>query len=116
MIENSDFWDGKASAFVDAAITYDSDLDKAQEIMYNAVVNHPDFLDTRTEEEVMAGLPMARVYLRDLSIYGVQLRISMWTKSIGLNFDACADARETIKKDFDAAGIKFSHVTSMFPQ
>ena len=107
MIENSNFSENKASGFIDVTITYESDLELAKQIMLAAVIEHPDFVDTRTPEQ--KGDPIATVFVRALTVYGVDLRISMWTKNIGSNFGACSDVRQTIKSEFDRRGIQFAH-------
>lgn len=106
MIENSNYWDGKASSFVDVTITYDSDLGLAQKTMLDIVTGHPDFSDPRPPEERKG--PATKVYVRALSLYGVELRVSMWTENISNNFDACSDAREKIKHEFDRLGIRLA--------
>lgn len=115
LIENSNYWDGKASAFIDVVITYDSDLKLAQNIMSGVITSHADYIDTRPEDD-RKGPPAARVYVRNLSLYGVELRASMWTDSIGKNFDACSDAREKIKLEFDKQGIKLAHSSNFDPK
>ena len=106
MIENSNYWDGKASSFVDVTITYGSDLELAQRIMFDIVTSHPDFVDPRPPENREG--PPAKVYVRGLSLYGVELRVSMWTADVGKNYDACSDARQRIKLEFDRRGIQFA--------
>lgn len=114
LIENSNYWDGKASSFVDVTITYDSDLELAQKIMSDIVTAHPDFVDVRPANE-RKGSP-AKVYVRGLSLYGVDLRVSMWTDNIGNNFDACSDARQQIKLEFDKQGIKIARSANFDPR
>jgi small-conductance mechanosensitive channel len=112
MIENSNFLEGRASSFVDAVITYDSDMELAQSIMSRVVTHHPDYDDARPANQ--RGAPV-KVYVRELGLYGVALRISMWTSSIDNNFDACSDVRQEIKKEFDKNGIKFAHSRNFDP-
>ncbi|MDR2656103.1 MAG: mechanosensitive ion channel family protein [Oscillospiraceae bacterium] len=99
LIENADMVDNKASGFIDATITYDSDLDKASGIISKAITEHPYYLGEDTPP---------KVYVRGLSPYGVELRASIWTKDVNTNFDACSDVRRRIKSEFDQAGIAFA--------
>ena len=105
MIENSNIVEERASNFLDVIITYDSDMEKAMEIMAQVIGDHPNYLDIRTPEEMSE--PLVPVYLRALSVYGVELRASVWTQSIANNFVTCSEIRHKIKPAFDAAGIKF---------
>lgn len=106
MIENSNFLEDRASGFIDVVITFDSDMERACAIMADVVEKHPDFVDTRGPGEMH--LPKVPVYVRTLSVYGVELRASMWTANIGSNFSACSDVRRRLKNEFDASGIRFA--------
>ena len=106
MIENSNYAESNASSFVDVTITYDSDLELAMSIMTEVVESHRDFIDVRPPNERKG--PAAKVYVRALSWYGVDLRVSMWTANVGSNFEACSDSREKIKLEFDRRGIKIA--------
>ncbi len=114
MIENSNYWESNASSFVDVTITYDSDMEKAMEIMRDVVESHKDYIDVRAPED-RKGHP-ARVYVRGLTWYGVDLRVSMWTSDVGGNFDACSDARERIKLEFDRHNIKIARYEGQDPK
>ena len=106
MIENSNFLEERASGFIDTTITYDSDMELACEIIANVIGGHPDFVDTRSSEQM--DMPKVNVFVRGLSIYGVELRSSMWTASINNNFRACSEVRRQIKLAFDKGGIRFA--------
>jgi small-conductance mechanosensitive channel len=97
IIENSHFGEKKASSFVDATITYESDLERACAIMG----------DCARESPLTIGEDAPKVYIRGFSEFGVDLRISVWAKDVNANFDACSDIRMEIKRRFDAEGIRF---------
>jgi len=105
MIENSNIVEERASNFLDVIITYDSDMEGAMEIMARIIGDHPNYLDIRTPEEMAE--PLVPIYVRALSVYGVELRASVWTHSIANNFVTCSEIRYKIKLGFDAAGIRF---------
>ncbi|MCL1883220.1 MAG: mechanosensitive ion channel family protein [Defluviitaleaceae bacterium] len=107
LIENSNFCNPQASAFIDVIITYDSDIPKACELMAHVIGEHPSFVDTRTSEQLETA-PKVPVFVRFLGLYGAELRASMWTETITNNFAACSDARKEIVKEFQNAGIKIS--------
>ncbi len=109
IIENSNIVDSRASAYVDVTVAFESDLDKAIEILADVVGNHPKYLDVRTEEDIANGVPKVKVYARAFEGSGIALRASMWTKTINENFEACSDARIAVKKAFDAAGIEIPY-------
>jgi len=106
MIENSNIVEERASNFVDVTITYDSDMEKAMEIMAEVVGSHPNYVDTRGPEDMAA--PLVPVFVRGLSIYGPELRAFVWTSSISNNFVTCSEVRHKLKIALDSAGIKFA--------
>jgi small-conductance mechanosensitive channel len=112
MIENSNFLEEKAAGFLDAVITYGSDMDEAIRIMTEVIASHPDYIDPRSAEAAAKSSdPSVKVYVRALSLYGVELRASVWTGHIDTNFSTCSDLRISLKKAFDQAGIRFSEAS-----
>ncbi|MCL2356581.1 MAG: mechanosensitive ion channel family protein [Defluviitaleaceae bacterium] len=107
LIENSNFCNPQASAFVDVIITFDSNIPLACEILADVIGNHPDFVDTRTPEQLETK-PKVPVLLRAIGLHGAELRASMWTETIANNFAACSDARKTIVEEFEKNGIKLA--------
>ena len=106
LIENSNIVEERASSFLDVIITYDSDIDKAMEIMVREISAHPNFVDVRTPEEM--DKPIVVVLVRNLGLHGVELRSSVWTGSIFNSFITCSEIRRKIKLAFDSEGIKFA--------
>jgi len=106
LIENSNFCNPLASQFIDVIITYDSNVDDAREIMAQVIGNHPDFVDTRTDENKTA--PKVPVFVRALGLQGIELRASMWTATVGVNFAACSGARRELLQAFQEADIKLA--------
>lgn len=114
MIENSNFCNPQASAFIDIIITYGSNLSLACEIMAEVIGSHPNFVDTRPPED-RDTKPMVPVFVRALGLHGPELRASMWTETISTNFAACSDARTAILEKFKTAGIKVAEVQFPLP-
>jgi len=107
LIENSNFANPQASAFIDVVITYDSDVAKASEVIADVIGNHPEFVDTRPEEKKETD-PKVPVFVRALGLYGVELRASMWTATVTTNFASCSDVRKGILQEFETAGISIA--------
>ena len=107
LIENANFVNPRASNFIDVIITYDSDVDLASEIIAEVIGRHPHFVDNRTPEQ-KATSPLVPVFVRSLGLYGIELRASMWTPTIAMNFAACSDVRKGILREFNAAGVKIA--------
>ena len=115
LIENSNFCNPEASAFIDVIITYDSDVTKACVIMAQSIGEHMDFVDTRNPEQLETN-PKVPVFVRALGLYGVELRASMWTATITNNFAACSDVRKSILCEFEKAGVRIASSRIIDPQ
>jgi len=103
IIENSHFADKKSSGFVDVAISYRADLDRALEIMGKVAYSHPEAI-------YPDGPPKA--YVRGFTLYGVELRVSVTAADINKSFNACSDIRKELKNCFDAEGIPMASIES----
>ena len=105
IVENSDMVEEIASYYVDVSISYESDIDRAREIMADIVGSHPLYVDVRkdlTEEKVP-------VLMRAFESSGVALRARVWTKTVDDNFRACSDIRIEILKRFRREGIEIPY-------
>lgn len=101
ILENSDYSGDYIGNLLEITIAYQSDIDKASEIIKNTVVNHElTIKDEYTEVQV-----------KELAANGVILKVTVWTKTTDDNFKACSDIRKTIKENFDAEGIKIPYTT-----
>lgn len=106
MIENSSYMDVQASGFVDVIIPHDADMALAESIIAEVVAAHPNYVDTREPDDDIS--PKVWVYVRAVSVYGIELRTSVWTDSIKNNFVTCSDVRREIIHRFREADIPFS--------
>lgn len=97
-IENSYYYETTTSMFVDVIIDYSSNLSKAKKIMKKAIESNNLVLREYNID----------VQVRELGIHGVCLRAPVWTNDVDTNFRACSEVRETIKREFDKANIKFA--------
>jgi small-conductance mechanosensitive channel len=98
-IENFSLTDTKSSSFIDVSVAYEADIDLAMMILGKIVSEHPKY----------CGSHPVKVFVRSLGESGVELRASMWTESIGENFEACSDVRYTILKEFSRNGIEIPY-------
>ena len=79
---------------------------KAKQIMFEVITNHPLFLDTRTEEEIVAGRSPLTIRVVDLGEYAITIRAWAWAASNEDAFVLYCDSIEEIKKRFDREGIE----------
>ena len=99
VIENSSYNENMIANFLDISVSYESDIDKAVEIVTEVVTKHelclPDY--------------DPNVLVRNLAMNGYSVRATVWTKTISENFKACSDIRIEIKKRFDDVGIEIPY-------
>jgi small-conductance mechanosensitive channel len=105
-IVNSSIEDARICNWVDFGISYDSDIDKAREIITKHACEHPLIIDNRSDEEKEEGKPMVTVRVLSLGEYSVNLRAWVWTLDNGDGFQLKTDLYEQVKKAFDREGVE----------
>lgn len=112
IVENTNYTDENICNFLDIRISYDSDIDKARNIIRDLVRNHRYFVDYRTEVDKEKGMDDVRVLVRNLANSGIDLRCYIWTKTIGENFEMCSELRRDIVKAFkdNKIEIPYPHI------
>jgi small-conductance mechanosensitive channel len=95
--------------FIDVSVAYESDLEKAIEILRDVVGNHELFFDTRTPEDVENGVNKVTVRVREFGGSGILLRVSVRTRNIDDSFVACSDCKIAIKKEFNQHNIEIPY-------
>lgn len=100
IVENAAYHgDTTISNFFDVQVAYESDVEKAMEIIKEIVVNHPLFIEGKDP----------CVTVRNLAAEGYDVRATVWTKTLSDNFQACSDIRIQAKKAFDENNIEIPY-------
>lgn len=100
VIVNTNFTENVGN-FLEIEVSYDSDVDKAIDIVKNLVVSHEKTLNDNT----------MLVSASALTDNGVKLKTTIWTRTLDDNFRACSDLRRQILKEFGKNGIKIPYNT-----
>ena len=96
-----------STAFLDVTITYDSNLEKAIEILRSTVASHPGVIRACTEKKVTD--PVS-VMVRELGESGIALRATVLTLTVEENFAVCSDVRRKLVELFaDDPEIRFAY-------
>lgn len=106
VIVNADLVEQKICEWIQIGISFDSDLEKAKEIMAEEVERHPLCIDNRTEENKEEGKPVVVVRAIAIGDFSITLRAWAWAKDQADGFVLKCDLFETIKKRFDQEGIE----------
>lgn len=111
IIENSNFNNKSYSYPVDVSISYHSNLQRAMQLIEKAIVEHPEFIDTRTDEAKANGVPVLSVSLREFAASGINLRAMVTVSDVSKSFKTCSDIRIRIKELFDENGVEIPFQT-----
>ena len=117
-IHNFNIIDEKICNFIVYGISYDSNVDRAIEIIREEAMAHPNYIDNRTEEEKEEGIPSVIIRLLNFGESSVNLRAQVWSMDPGLAFELKCDINKSIKDRFDREGIEipFPHRTLVYKE
>jgi small-conductance mechanosensitive channel len=108
-IINSTIDDEKVCTFIELGISYESNLDKAIEILREETANHPNCIDNRSDEEITKGTPKVVVRVLGFGESAVNLRAYAWANNSGEGFAMKCDLFEILKKRFCENGIEIPY-------
>jgi small-conductance mechanosensitive channel len=116
IIVNSSIVDELICNFIEIGISYDSDIERAMEIMQKEAMDHPDYLDHRSDEEKKAKQPPVIVRVIGFGDSSVNLRAYVWSKDHQSGFRMKTDLYKSIKEEFDRQNIEipFPYRTLVF--
>lgn len=106
ILVNSSIVDETICNFIDVGISYDSDIDKAMQIIHDEGVAHPNFIDHRSDEEKEAGILPVTTRVMGFGDSSVNLRSFIWSKDHSTGFVLKTDLHKSIKEQFDKQGIE----------
>lgn len=99
----------KQCVFFDVGISYDSDLERAMEIISEIAQAHPFFYDVRTDEQIQENVPAVPVRVKELANSSVDLRAVLWVRSFSQRGSYLSDLRKDVKLAFDKEGIEIPY-------
>lgn len=105
-IINSCINDEKIRKHIEFSISYDSDIDKAIEIIMDEAQKHPLIVDNRSEQEIADHQPMVIVRVIALSDFSVDLKAYIWSINNDQAFNLKCDLLKSVKHRFDREGIE----------
>ncbi len=113
---NSSIKDELICNFVEFGISYDSDINKAAEIIREEAMKHPNYIDNRTREEKKKNIHPVLVKVLGYGDSSVNLRALVWTKDHSSGFILKCDLFKSVKERFDKEGVEipFPYRTIVF--
>ncbi len=115
-ILNSTIEETKVCIFFEIGISYDSDINKAFEIIRDEAVKHENFVDNRSEADKEKDVHPVLVRVLGFGESSVNLRANIWAKNPGEGFVLKCDLNKSVKERFDKEGIEipFPYRTLVF--
>ena len=105
-IINSSIQDEKIRKHIVFSISYDSDIDKAIEIIRDEAQKHPLIIDNRTKQDKANNIPVVIIRVISLSDFSVDLKAYVWTNGNDNAFILKCDLLKLVKHRFDKEGIE----------
>ncbi len=108
-IINSSFGETETCAFVEVGVSYNTDLDRAMDVMREEIMKHPLLIDHRTKEEQENGTPQVIIRVITLGDSAITLRAWAWAQTAGNAFALNCDLLKIIKERFDRENIEIPY-------
>ncbi|MCZ4693380.1 mechanosensitive ion channel family protein [Ancylomarina euxinus] len=105
-IINSNIQDEKIRKHIEISISYDSNIDKAMDILRDEAEKHPLLIDNRTQQDIENNEPCVIIRVIALSDYSVDLKAYVWTAGNDNAFILKCDLLKSVKERFDREGIE----------
>lgn len=105
-IINSNIQDEKIRKHVEFSISYDSNIDKAIDIIREEATKHPFIIDNRSQEDIANNVPLVIIRVIALSDFSVDLKAYIWTSGSDNSFIIKCDLLKSVKQRFDEEGIE----------
>lgn len=108
VIENANYADTRVCEFFNVGITYESDLERAIELLRQEVMKQPLHLDVR-DPLTQANDPEVQVEVAELADSAVILRAWLWAEDFAAATKLKFALNRAVKARFDAEGIEFAY-------
>lgn len=108
-IINSNLIDEKIKKFVEFEISYDSDIQRAKQIIGEEATKHPFIYDNRSPEDIENNIDIVITRVVQLGQSGVTIRAYVWAKNNDEAFILHCDLNESVKRRFDTEGIEIPY-------
>lgn len=105
-IINSNIQDEKIRKHIKFSISYDSNIDKAIDIIREEAEKHPLLVENRTKEDLANNAPLVIIRVIALSDYSVDIKAYVWTAGNDNAFILKCDLLKSVKERFGREGIE----------
>lgn len=109
VIENADYGGNKVCVPIEFPVTFETDLDRARELIAQVVLTHPDFDEDEAKKTALRGEPPAMVLVNRFEQNGVVLKVWIWSKNLDASYVHKSDIQYGVWVRFRKNGISFAH-------
>jgi small-conductance mechanosensitive channel len=102
-------YDDLVCRHVEVSVAYETDLDKALDILQRCCAEHPCCIDHRTKEEIASGEPKVDVKTLAFEDSGIRLKAWAWTASVEDSWKLGFETVKSIAEGFREAGIEIPY-------
>ena len=111
IVENKRTENNLFSRQIVLSVAYDTDIDKAKEVLTKAVTETEGFVDPRSEEEKKAGEPPVSIVVSDFLDSGIELRFRVYTRTSAEHYALNGKVRENVLRAFRENNIEIPYPT-----
>ncbi len=108
-IINSSFGDTSTCSFIEIAVSYATDLNKAFEVMRDEIMKNPLVIDHRTKAEKKKGVPEVIIRVISLEDSAVTLRAWAWASTSWNAYVLKCESLKAVKERFDKENIEIPY-------
>ena len=111
IVENKRTENNLFSRQIVLSVAYDTDIDKAKEVLVKAVTETEGFVDPRSEQEKREGVPPVSIVVSDFLDSGIELRFRVYTRTSAEHYALNGKVRENVLRAFRENNIEIPYPT-----
>jgi len=108
-IVNSTIGEQETCSFIEVGVSYETDLNKAMDVMREEIMRHPMLIDHRAPEEKQTGTPQVIIRVIELGNFSIKLKAWAWAANAGDAFVMKCDLLKSIKEHYDRENIEIPY-------
>lgn len=107
ILTNADYGSENICKWLDLHLALETDVLQVREIVQRIASQHPLCVDIRSPEDMANGVPKVHVRLIAITEYALHIRGYAWTVNAANAFTLGCEVLESVKAEFEQAGISF---------
>lgn len=109
ILEDKEYGQGGLVKYMSFDIGYDSDIKKAEKLIYEAALSIPEIIDTRTKEEIKANKEPFTIRVDEFDPSGIKITFPVRVAKLGDQSLACSKLRKEILVKFKKNKIEIPY-------